>query len=116
MSTGVTRRSFTESLALAALAPAFGLRSGSHAVPWSESLPLAAVEGAEEPGAFARALAAAIRAQYGARLSKADLATITKQIQTGVERAATIRKVELENGDEPHFVFSALAVVEEPSR
>lgn len=110
MSTGLTRRSFAESLALAALAPAFGLRPGSPSAPWSEGLAPATVAApAEEPGALARALAGVIRAQYGARLSRADLATITKQIQSGVERAATIRKFDLTNGDEPDLIFSALS-------
>lgn len=63
---------------------------------------------ADEPGAVAKALAGVVRAQYGPRLSRSDLATITKQIQSGVERAVTIRKIELTNGDEPDFVFSAM--------
>ena len=62
----------------------------------------------DDPGALARALAGVVRAQYGARLSRADLATITKQIQASLDRAAQIRKVELANGDEPDFVFTAL--------
>ena len=48
-----------------------------------------------------------IRAQYGERLSEADLTTITQQIAAGLERAEKIRKVALTNGDEPDFVFSA---------
>ena len=106
MSNALTRRSFTESLVLAALAPAFGIPSGSVASPWPESIaPLAA---GDEPVALAKALAGAIRAQYGARLSRAELTTITRQIQAGLERAAQIRKVDLANADEPAFVFSAL--------
>lgn len=113
MSTGVTRRSFTESLALAALAPVLGVRSGSHAQAWSESL--APIAAGAEPGALARALAGAIRAEYGARLSRPDVATVTRQIQAGLDRAAQIRKVDLSNGDEPAFVFSALAAAGQPS-
>ncbi len=106
MSNGLTRRSFTESLLLAALAPALRLPSGSETPAWGESL--APITSADEPGALARALAGAIRAQYGARLSRAELATVTRQIQAGLDRATQIRKVELTNGDEPAFVFSAL--------
>jgi hypothetical protein len=67
----------------------------------------AAIAASDEPGALARALAEAIRAQYGARLEAGDLDTITRQIQASLERAEQIRKVELANGDEPDFVFSA---------
>jgi hypothetical protein len=106
MSAGFTRRSFTESLALAAFAPALGVRPLSRGAAWSEGLaPVAAVE---DPGALARALAGVVRAQYGARLTRADVATITKQIQASLDRVAQIRKVELTNGDEPDFVFTAL--------
>ena len=61
----------------------------------------------DEPSALARALAEAIRVQYGGRLQAGDLDTITKQIQASLERAAEIRKLELANGDEPDFVFTA---------
>lgn len=45
--------------------------------------------------------------QYGDRLSEADLAVVTRQIEAGLERAEKVRKVPLANGDEPDFVFSA---------
>jgi hypothetical protein len=61
-----------------------------------------------DPGALAKALAAAIRAQYGDRLSDADLAVVTRQIENGLERAEKVRKLALANGDEPDFVFSAI--------
>ena len=64
----------------------------------------------DEPSALARALAEAIRVQYGARLQAGDLDTITKQIQASLERAEQVRKVDLANGDEPDFVFSAAPV------
>ncbi len=35
------------------------------------------------PGAVAKALAVVIRVQYRSRLSAADLASVTRQIQTG---------------------------------
>lgn len=115
MTAACTRRAFTESLALAALAPALGFRAGALVVPDTPYL-VAGVGDSAPPGALAHALTRAIRAQYGARLSRADLVTITQQIQSGLDRAAQIRKVELANGDEPDFVFSALPPAADRSR
>lgn len=102
---GLSRRSFAESLALAALAPLLGVQPHEIRLPaWSG----AGINGvADDAGALAKALAEVIRRQYGARLSAADLETITGQIQAGLERVERLRKVELANGDEPDFVFSA---------
>ncbi|MGH7527073.1 MAG: hypothetical protein ACREMX_10250 [Gemmatimonadales bacterium] len=105
MSDGMSRREFAVSLALAALVPVLGVGTAPVRLAWWEAVGRDAA--AEEPGALAKALAEAIRAQYGSRISEADLATITRQIQSGLERVEKIRKVELANGDEPHFTFSA---------
>ncbi len=105
MPDGMSRREFAESLALAALVPVLGVGAAPVRLPWWEAV--AGGAAAEEPGALAKALAEAIRAEYGSRLSGADLSTITRQIQSGLERVENIRKVELANGDEPHFIFSA---------
>jgi hypothetical protein len=96
-------------VALAALAPLLGVTpAGLRLEPAGGGMPgAAAIAASDEPGALARALAEAIRAQYGARLEAGDLDTITRQIQASLERAEQIRKVELANGDEPDFVFSA---------
>lgn len=56
---------------------------------------------------LAKALAGVVRAQYGSRLAEADVTAITRQIRSGLERAEAMRQVELANGDEPDFVFSA---------
>ena len=98
----MNRREFAEALALAALAPMLG--AGLPA-PALAALQAAAVE---EPAALVKALADAIRAQYGDRLSQADLAVVAGQIEASLERAAKVRKVPLSNGDEPDFVFSAV--------
>ncbi len=95
------RREFAESIALAAMAPLLG---GVSPLAWPTPQ-LGA--GAEAPD-LAQALAGAIRAQYGDRLSEADLATITRQIESSLERAEKVRKAPLSNGDEPDFVFSAV--------
>ena len=99
----LNRREFAEAVALAALVPLLGPGAGPtslHPFPFDGA--------AEDPAALARALAGAIRAQYGERLSAADLATITRQLEVSLDRAAKIRKVPLANGDEPDFVFSAV--------
>jgi hypothetical protein len=100
----LTRRAFAESLAIAALAPVLGVAPGSIPVlswrPPADSIHAPA-------GALAKALAGAIRAQYGSRLSAKALTTITDQIQSGLERVERLKKVPLANGDEPDFVFSA---------
>jgi hypothetical protein len=98
----LNRREFAEALALAALAPMLGGGLPALALP---AFPAAA---AGEPAALAKALTDAIRAQYGGRLSEADLAVVTRQIEVSLERAAKVRQVPLSNGDEPDFVFSAV--------
>jgi hypothetical protein len=100
----ISRRSFAESLAVAALAPLIG---GS---PDSIRLPRGAGEAAAlraDPGALAKSLTEVIRAQYGSRLSSQDLAGIAQQIQSGLDRVDQLKKVELNNGDEPDFIFVA---------
>lgn len=103
---GVSRRSFAESLAVAALAPLIGVRPETiRLTAWT---PAASLEAGDEPGAVAKALAEVIRRQYRSRLSEEDLATVTRQIQVGLDRVDQLRKVGLTNGDEPDFVFSAI--------
>lgn len=99
----VTRRELVEALAFAAVAPMLGRGVAPVHLP---GFPLGS--GAEDPAALARALAGAVRAQYGDRLSDADLAVITRQIEASLERAAKVRKLPLSNSDEPDFVFSAV--------
>jgi hypothetical protein len=102
--TDLSRRSFAESLAAAALVPFIGVRrQAAWPVGWDTALPNAGIA----PGALAEALTGVIRSQYGSRLSSKDLATIAGQIQTGLERIDQLRKVQLANGDEPDFVFAA---------
>jgi hypothetical protein len=99
----MSRRDFAEAIALAGLAPLLGVAPGS--VRPSTLDPAAA---AEDLPSLARALAGVVRAQYPDRLSEADLATVARQIESSLERAAKVRKVALANGDEPDFVFSAV--------
>jgi hypothetical protein len=107
----VRRREFAESVALAALAPLLGAAASSErldALLAATALETAGLPAAEEPGALARALAEAIRVQYGARLEAGDLDTIARQIQASLERAEQIRKLDLANGDEPDVLFSVV--------
>jgi hypothetical protein len=110
----LSRRSFAESLAMAALAPLIGVRPESiRLAPWTG--PAAPGGTGDDPGALARALAEVIRTQYGSRLTARDLATITRQIQSGLERVDQLRKVDLSNSDEPDFVFAATRRPSPPS-
>jgi hypothetical protein len=111
---GMNRREFAEAIALAALVPVLGAGAGPIRWPGTPAAGASAVGApaaglvANEPGALAKALAGAIRAQYGDRVSEADLAVVTRQIENGLERAEKLRKSALANGDEPDFVYSAI--------
>jgi hypothetical protein len=95
----LSRRSFAESLAVTALAPIIGVRPETIRLgDWS---PAAFADAGEDPGVIAKALAEVIRLQYGSRLSAKELAIVTSQIQTGLNRVDQLRKVELANGDPP---------------
>ena len=100
----ITRRSFAESLAVAALAPLIGSSPESVRLPrWPGGLePVPA-----DPSALAKSLTEVIRVQYGSRLSSQDLAGIARQIQAGLERVEQLKKVKMSNGDEPDFQFTA---------
>ncbi len=105
----MNRREFAEAIVLSALVPVLG--TGGASIRWPGSLAASArVAGlaADEPSALAKALAGAIRAQYGDRLGEADLVAVTRQIENNLERAEKVRKAVLANGDEPDFVFSAI--------
>jgi hypothetical protein len=99
----MNRRQFAESLAMAALAPVLGTGIAPLSLPTWRAAPVP-----EDAAALAKALAGAVRAQFAGRLSDADLAVITRQIEASLERSAKVRKVPLSNGDEPDFVFSAV--------
>lgn len=107
---GVSRREFAGSALTAALVPLLGGVTGPLPAGWWEALSSAlpdATAAGRSLDALAEALAGAVRVQYGSRLSAEDLATVTRQIRSALERAEQLRKVELANGDEPDFVFGA---------
>jgi len=101
----MSRREFTEAIALVGLAPLLGAPA-----EWSHLAALESGATLDDPASLAKALAGAIRAQYGDRLSETELNVITRQIQSSLERAAKVRKVPLTNGDEPDFRFSPIRV------
>ena len=105
--TALSRREFAESVVTAALVPLLGSGMAPLPLGWWQAAGAsgAALDGDQDT--LAQALAGVIRAQYGERLVEADLATITRQIRNALDRAEQMRKVELANGDEPDFVFSA---------
>jgi len=59
------------------------------------------------PSAEAAALAGIVRMRYGSRLDAAALGEITRSVDGGLKGAASLRKVPLENGEEPAFIFRA---------
>ena len=98
----MNRRSFAESLALAAFAPVWGRaellgldRLPAGVAPFAER-----VHGLPSGGSssLAQALAEIVRLRYGDRLRGGELAAITDQIQTGLDRADLIRRAEQGRG------------------
>lgn len=109
--TEMNRRAFAESVLAAALLPVLG--HGIPALPaewWpSNETGPPGIAGAADLDALVEALTAAVRAQYGDRLGADDLAAVSRQIRNALGRAEQMRAVELANGDEPDFVFTAPA-------
>jgi hypothetical protein len=102
--TDLDRREFAGTVLLAALAPVLGIGAAPPRESWWES---AVEQAGDDLDRLAEALAEVVHVQYGDRLGPEDLKTITRQIRTSLARAEEMRKVELANGDEPDFVFSA---------
>jgi hypothetical protein len=99
----VNRRSFAESLALAALAPALGVpaealrldfgRLGAARLPAASSDSAAALEDGSA-ASLVLALVEIIRLEYGSRLTAAELAGVAEQIRAGLDRADLIRQAD----------------------
>jgi hypothetical protein len=86
----VNRRSFAESLALAALAPALGVPAEALRLDFDSAAAL------EEGSAASLVLALVeiIRLEYGSRLTAGELAGVAQQIQAGLDRADLIRQAD----------------------
>ena len=99
----MNRRSFAESLALAALAPALGVsaealridfgRLDATRLPAASPGSAAALEDASA-ASLALALVEIIRLEYGSRLTANELAGVAEQIQAGLDRADLIRRAD----------------------
>jgi hypothetical protein len=87
----VNRRSFAESLALAALRLDFG-RLDATSVPVGASDSAAALGGSA--ASLVSALVEIIRLEYGGRLTAGELAAVAEQIQAGLDRADLIRQAD----------------------
>lgn len=99
----MNRRSFAESLGLAALAPALGLpaealrldfgRLDATRLPAAVSDPAAAL-GEGSAASLLLALMEIIRFEYGSRLTAGELAGVAEQIRAGLDRADLIRQAD----------------------
>ena len=107
----ISRREFGKAAAAAAgLSLVPGLITA--AVPDQKSAPGAgetkpAAPSPEAPSEEALALAAIVKLRYGSRLDEAALKEITRSLDGSLKSAAALRKVPLDNADEPAFVFRA---------
>jgi hypothetical protein len=99
----MNRRSFAESLALAALAPALGVPAEALRLDFGRldaaRLPADSADSAStlEQGSVASlvlALVEIIRLEYGSRLTAGELAGVAEQIQAGLDRADLIRQAD----------------------
>ena len=99
----MNRRSFAESLALAALAPALGVPAEALRLDFGRldaaRLPADSPDAAAalEQGSAASlvlALVEIIRLEYGSRLTADELAGVAEQIQAGLDRADLIRQAD----------------------
>ncbi len=102
----MNRRSFAESIALAALAPALGvpvetLRLDLPALDAGRgpgAPPVAPEIEGEDAASLALMLVEIIRLEYGGRLTAAELAGVADQIRAGLDRADLIRRADRSYG------------------
>jgi hypothetical protein len=99
----VNRRSFAESLAVAALAPVLGvpadmLRMDSRRFGTAPQFDFPGRPSTADASSLALALAEIVRLRYGCRLNGGEMAAITHQIQAGLDRADLIRRAEQGGG------------------
>lgn len=111
-SNDLTRRDFAKAAVAAAVAPA--LAACATTAPETAPAPTAnptpapapAAEGsAQEPTPLARALAEAIRVQYGDRMTEAEMAKVQRTISGVLSTAERVRAFPLPIATEPTFVY-----------
>jgi hypothetical protein len=108
----LTRREFGTAVAAAAglsLLPSVALAkvpAGQEPTGAPQTKP--AQKASEPPSEEAVALARIVKLRYGSRLDEAALQDITRSLDGGLKTAAALRKVQLDNSDEPAYLFKAL--------
>jgi hypothetical protein len=114
----VTRRAFTKAAVaavavpvLAPLAACAGNPPESAPAPAATPSPAAQPDSAaaqpraQEPTPLARALADAVRVQYGDRMTDAEMARVQRGISGMLQTAERLRRFELPIATEPSFVY-----------
>ena len=114
---GSTRREFARNLAAVAASPLlFSRLAGARPrelPPANPSHPLALIpaqpqaQAPEKPPPEAEALAEVARIQYGKNLTDEQMAEVKRSLSGRFRASEAMKKVKLENGDEPAFIFSA---------
>lgn len=116
-SNDLTRRDFARAAVAAAVAPALaacataapGTGPASASPSASAPAPVAATPAAsanpQEPTALARALMDAVRAQYGDRMTEAEMAKVQRSISGVLSTAERLRRFPLPIWAEPALVY-----------
>ena len=115
-SNDLTRRDFAKAAVAAAVAPA--LAACATTAPETAPAPAAdptpapapaaapaAGAAAQEPTPLARALAEALRVQYGDRMTEAEMAKVQRTISGVLSTAERVRRFPLPISTEPTFVY-----------
>ncbi|HEY0017911.1 MAG TPA: hypothetical protein VGC13_16470 [Longimicrobium sp.] len=109
----LTRRGFAKAAMAAAVAPALAACAAAAPEPASAlaapaPAPAAAPASAgaqQEPTPLARALAEAVRVQYGDRMTEAEMAKVQRGISGVLATAERLRRFPLPIATEPTFVY-----------
>ncbi|HEX6368334.1 MAG TPA: hypothetical protein VF006_05345 [Longimicrobium sp.] len=113
-SNDLTRRDFAKAAVAAAVAPALAACATTAPetapTPAAEPTPApaaapAAGGAAQEPTPLARALAEAIRVQYGDRMTEAEMAKVQRTVSGVLSTAERLRRFPLPISAEPSFVY-----------
>jgi hypothetical protein len=108
----LTRRDFAKAAVAAAVAPALAAcaTAAPETAPAATPTPApaaapAAGSAAQEPTPLARALAEAVRVQYGDRMTEAEMAKVQRTISGVLSTAERVRRFPLPIATEPTFVY-----------
>ena len=106
----MNRRAFAKAIAAGALAKAalpeeISATEALMSVGAGTAPALAPQQQQQEPSATARALAQVLRERFGNRFSEEQYVGFTRDIESGLRRAATLRQQRMSNADEPAHVF-----------